>query len=361
MTQRQNIVERFAGEAAAPGLYLPNLTLWYAWHASRYTMPPQWQGATLPAVARALGVPIWMTIRPWRVEMPGVTIVREGDAAARSVRYETPAGALTARWAVGPDGDWWQTEHLVKSAADLPAARALVEARTYVLDAAEWAQRDAAVGDDGVVALELPRRPYSDLLHDFVGWGEGLMLLMGSERPAFLEMLEILEARLAALVERVVALPGALVYAPDNLDGQYISPRVFGQSLAESYRRTTETLHAAGKRLIVHAGGPCRRLLAPLAAAGVDAVEGIAGPPQGDATIAEARETAGPSLVLWGGLSQDLLVQAHDEAAFQAAVIQAARAVAADGRSILGVADRVPVEAKLSRLQDIPRIIAASM
>ena len=39
-----------------------------------------------------------------------------------------------------------------------------------------------------------------------------------------------------------------------------------------------------------------------LAEAGVDGVEGIAGPPQSDITLAEARQLAGPGITLWGGI-----------------------------------------------------------
>ena len=151
-------------------------------------------------------------------------------------------------------------------------------------------------------------RPYSDLLHTMLGWGEGLMLLMGEGRPMLLEMLGLLEEKLAALTAQIAGLAGDVLLAPDNLDGQYISPRVFREQMAESYRRTAEAAHAQDKRLVVHAGGPVRRLLPLLAAAGVDVVEGVAPPPQSDATLAEARAAAGPDLILWGGIPQDLLL-----------------------------------------------------
>ena len=174
------------------------------------------------------------------------------------------------------------------------------------------------------------------------------MLLMGEGRPMLLEMLGLLEEKLAALTAQIAGLPGDVMLAPDNLDGQYISPRVFRDQMAESYRRTAEAAHAQGKRLVVHAGGPVRRLLPLLAAAGVDVVEGVAPPPQSDATLAEARAAAGPDLILWGGIPQDLLLAEHDEAEFEAAVKDAATQAAQDGRMIVGIADRVPVNADIA-------------
>ena len=127
--------------------------------------------------------------------------------------------------------------------------------------------------------------------------------------------------------------------------------------MAESYRRTAESAHRHGKRLVVHAGGPVRRILPLLAAAGVDGVEGIAGPPQSDCTLAEARQIAGPGLTLWGGIPQDLLMDIHTEEEFEAGVAEAFREAQGDSRVILGVADRVPADADFARLQRIAQVL----
>jgi len=310
---------------------------------------------SLPQIARAMNVPVWHPVRPWRVETPGVQIETIEAKGTRTTTWQTPAGTLTSRWIVGPDGDWWQSENPVKSPADLKAALAFARAQTYVLDASKISERAAEIGEDALLVLSIPRRPYSDLLHDYLGWGEGLYYLA---EPEIIEILATLESALDHLVEQVAALPGDVILSPDNLDGQYISPRAFEQHLRAGYARTAETAHRHGKHLVVHVGGPVRHLLAPLAACGVDAVEGIAGPPQGDASLDEARELAGPDLTLWGGISQDLLLPTHDQAAFKAAVILAAQQAVQDPCTVLGIADRVPVDADPDRLRAIPQLIS---
>ena len=363
MPPKKEILSRFTGEGNETPLYLPDLTLWYDWHQDRGTLPqvwldlslPQaWRDLSLPGVAKALGVPVWLTFQPWRVENAGVEILTTEQDGERVIRSETAAGTLEARWTLGPDGDWWQTEYPVKSDQDLAAALEMVKARSYVLDPAGLSWSEAMVGEDGILALEIPRRPYSDLLHEFLGWSDGLLLL---GTPIAKEMMAILEAKLQRLVEEVARLPGDLVFSPDNLDGQFISPRMFKKYLLDSYGQTAETLHAQGKRLLVHAGGPIRHILPLLAEAGVDGIEGIAGPPQSNTSLAEAREIAGPELTLWGGIAQDTLSGAHEKEAFEAAVRQAVQEARGDRRMILGVADRVPVDAELSRLAAIPRLI----
>jgi hypothetical protein len=355
MTYRTDLLARFSEGADASPLYLPDLTLWYNWHHSRGTLPQPWQDLSLSQIARAMGVPIWLPVRPWRVETPGVHVETVEEQGTRTTTWETPAGALTSRWTIGPDGDWWQTELPVKSAADLEAALAFAQATRYVPDASDLAARAAEVREDGVLALAIPRRPYSDLLHDYLGWGEGLFYL---GEPQVAQILAALQGALDLLVEQVVALPGDVILSPDNLDGQYISPRAFEQHLRAGYTHTAETAHHHGKPLLVHVGGPARHLLAPLTACGVDGVEGIAGPPQGDVSLAQARQIAGPALTLWGGIPQDLLLDTHDQAAFEASVKTAAQEAAQAGRTIVGIADRVPVDGDLDRLRAIPDLIA---
>jgi hypothetical protein len=355
MTFKTDVLACLSPQTVEAPVYVPDLTRWYTWNHTWGTLPRQWKTYSLPQVARAMGVPIWMPIRPWRVETPGVKIVTVERGGERVTRFETSAGVLIARWSLGEDDEWWQVEYPIKREEDLPAALELVRSRTYILDLSQLTVSRAEVGQDGILALELPRRPYSDLLHDFLGWGKGLLMLSA---PEVQEMLDALEEKLRRLVQEVATLQGHVILAPDNLDGQFISPKAFAKHLADSYAHTTETLHAHEKRLVVHVGGPIRHLLEPLARQGVDALEGICGPPQSDATLAQARAITGPDVTLWGGIAQDLLLDPHTDRELEAAVAQAVKEARGDGRMILGVADQVPVEAQVERLETLPRLIA---
>ena len=61
---------------------------------------------------------------------------------------------------------------------------------------------------------------------------------------------------------------------------------------------------------------------------------------------------------MWGGIPQDFLLETHPYQEFEASVVQATRETVNDDRMILGVADRVPVDADLSRLEAIPELVA---
>jgi hypothetical protein len=354
MTFRSDILELFEGGTPSRPVFLPDLTLWYDWHQTRGTLPREWRGLTLPDVARAMGFPIWLPIAPWRQVSEGVEVLSKEESGERIISWNTSVGTLASRWTLSADGDWWQVEYPVKTAADLAGVLEIAEARTYGLQPEKLTHWEQVVGDDGIVALEIPRRPYSDLLHQFLGWSEGLMFL---REPLVSEIIAVLESKLQDLVSSIVDLPSRIVLSPDNLDGQFVSPKAFDAHMAESYRASSDLLHRNGKRLVVHIGGPIRRLLAPLVEAEVDGLQGIAGPPQSDATMKEARNLVGPETVLWGGLSQDYLLSTYEQDQFESLVGQAASEIQGAPRTILGVSDRVPVNAVVERLGYIREMI----
>jgi hypothetical protein len=354
MTFRSEILARFTGETTALPFYLPDLTLWYDWHVKKNTLPDAWQYKSLPDIARDMGVPIWLTVRPWQMETPGINLSTTERNKERIIRVEATSGVLESRWTIGPDGDWWQTEYPVKNPADLRVVLELVTARTYVPNPDKLIEANANTGSDGIVAVEIPRRPYSDLLHEFLGWSDGLMLL---GETIIDEITGVLEEKLQQLVREIARFPGQIVLSPDNLDGQFIPPLAFEEYLAQSYRHTTKTLHQANKYLLVHVGGPIKHLLTLLAKTGIDGLEGIAGLPQNNASLTEARELTGPAMTLWGGIPQDYLLDTHDHREFGIATQQAILEIADDPRMLLGIADRVPVDADIDRLQLIPQLI----
>jgi hypothetical protein len=306
-----------------------------------------------------MGLPCWQPARAWSLETPGIRVESERGEQERITRWQAPAGTLQSRWTLGPDGDWWQAEYPVKEARDLEAASQIAAARRYrpqpaLLPQPHSAGPDAA-GDPAV--LELPMRPYSELLHSFLGFGDGFLLLF-QETEAIAELLAALEAGLQGLVRELAGLDFEVAFSPDNLDARFVPPPAFGRELEPSYRASADALHAAGKLLAVHAGGPMRDLLPGLRKAGVDLIEGICGPPQSDVGLGEARSLCGPEIILWGGLPQDLLDPAIAQADFERAARLALHEVRGDPRALLGVADRVPVGAAAARLELLGRLAA---
>jgi hypothetical protein len=351
MDFKKTLLAQFNGQAPDRPLFMPDLGLWYEWHSRRGTLPEEFRESSLADIAASLNCPAWIVHTPWRLEYDGIAVTREKSETQRVIKYRTRFGVLSETWALGPDGDWWQKEYPVKDEDDLDAAEEIVKAMQYRLKSSKPPE---AGSNPGIIeAIQVPKTPYSDMLHTLLGWSEGLMLMM-AEEDRLTAMLEIMEEKRKELIQNLASeYSRSLFLAPDNLDGQFISPAAFEKHLQSSYQEARETLHRHNNCLWVHIGGISKHLLAPLAGSGVDGLAGISGPPQSDATLSEARKASGPNITLWGGIPQDYVMPMVDRALLIESVEQSIAFSETDNRTIVGIADHVPVDAEFSRLKEI--------
>ena len=358
MNFKETLLAQFKGQAPSCPLFMPDLSLWFEWHSKRGTLPEAHRESSLVDITSALNCPAWTVHTPWQLEHDGIEVTREKSETQRVIKYHTKSKVLYEIWSLGPDGDWWQTEYPVKDEDDLDAAEEIVKAMQYRLKSSILAEADSNPGIIDVI--QLPKTPYSDMLHTMLGWSDGLMLMM-AEEDRLAELLEAMEEKRRELIQNLAAeCSHSIFLAPDNLDGQFISPAVFKNRLESSYQKTCETLHQRSKYLWVHIGGISKHLLPLLAGSGIDGLAGISGPPQSDAALPEARKATGPDIMLWGGIPQDYVMPMVDISLLIESVEAAKAFAATDNRAIIGIADHVPVDAEFSRLKEISNRINGS-
>ncbi len=351
MNFKEILLAQFKGQAPTHPLFMPDLSLWFEWHKERGTLPEAHREGSLADIALALNCPAWVVRTPWKLEHDGIDIIREKSETQRIIRYHTKSRVLTEIWSLGPDGDWWQTEYPVKDEDDLDAAEEIIGAMRYRPKLSSPLEVEPNPGIIDVI--QLPKTPYSDMLHTMLGWSDGLMLMM-SEEDRLVGLLEVMEERRNELIQNLSSgFSRAIFLAPDNLDGQFISPGVFRNRLEASYRKTCDALHRSDNHLLVHIGGISKHLLPLLAGSGIDGLAGISGPPQSDSTLEEARKATGPDITLWGGIPQDYVMPMHDLSVLLESIEQAKAFADSDIRTIIGIADHVPVDAEFSRLKEI--------
>jgi hypothetical protein len=358
MNFTETLWAQFNGQAPSRPLFLPDLSLWFEWHSKRGTLPEACRESSLADLASALNCPAWMVRTPWQLEYEGIDITREKSKTQRVIKYHTQSGVLSEVWDLGPDGDWWQKEYPIKDEEDLDAAEEIVKAMQYRLKPSQPPEADLNRGIIDVI--QVPKTPYSDMLHTMLGWSEGLMLMM-AEEDRLVELLGVMEEKRNKLIQNLAAdFFRSIFLAPDNLDGQFISPAVFKNRLESSYQKTCETLHRRDNCLLVHIGGISKHLLPLLAGSGIDGLAGISGPPQSDATLPEARKATGADIALWGGIPQDYVMPMVDLSLLIESIEEAKAFAEIDNRTIIGIADHVPVEAEFSRLKEISNRINGS-
>jgi hypothetical protein len=352
------LLAQFSGQAPSRSLFMPDLGPWFEWHSQRGTLPEARSGSSLVDIASSLNCPLWMVHTPWQLEHDGIDVTREESETRRVIKYHTKFGVLSEIWSLGPDGDWWQLEYPVKDEEDLDAAEEIVKAMQYRLNYSK--PHESELNPCIIDVIQVPKTPYSDMLHTMLGWSDGLMLMM-AEEDRLAELLRVMEEKRNELIQNLAAdLSHSIFLAPDNLDGQFISPAVFEGHLEASYQKTCETLHQRDKYLLVHIGGVSKHLLPLLAGSGIDGLSGISGPPQSDATLSEARKATGPDITLWGGIPQDYVMPMVDLSLLIESVEGAKAFAEIDNRTIIGIADHVPVDAEFSRLKEISNRINGS-
>jgi hypothetical protein len=351
MDFKETLLAQFNGQAPSRPLFMPDLSLWFEWHSKRGTLPEAYRESSQADIASALNCPAWMVHTPWQLEYDGIDVTVEKSETQHVIKYHAKSRVLSEIWSLGPDGDWWQTEYPVKDEDDLDAAEEIVKAMQYRLKPSKSPDVDS--NPCIVDVIQLPKTPYSDMLHTMLGWSDGLMLMM-AEEDRLTELLGIMEEKRNELILNLAAgFSHSIFLAPDNLDGQFISPAVFENHLALSYQKTNETLHRRNNYLWVHIGGISKHLLPLLAGSGIDGLSGISGPPQSDATLSEARKATGPDITLWGGIPQDYAMPMVDLSLLIESVEKAKAFAEIDNRTIIGIADHVPVDAEFSRLKEI--------
>jgi hypothetical protein len=360
MTDKEQILKLFRTEgldnSPVTPIFMPDLTTWYAWHSTKGTLPHMFSGKNMEDICRFLGVPIWNICKPWSIKSSEVEISYSENQEERITRYQFHDNTLIARWTKGPDGDWWQTEYPVKQAGDLDVIKAYLNGRIFNVETDELTALLDQTGNDGIVVPQLPSRVFSWLMLEILGWSEGLYVLMDAE-DTVREIVNLGESQVQSftriLVEKLHSKGCPIYLSPDNLDSMFISPGYFDDYLNAGYQKAAGICHENDSFLLVHGGGPLGGLLERISQCGIDSIAGISGPPQGDTLIDIARRKAGKRMVMWGGIPQDYLMESDSSGDFEEKTRDIIEACRKDGKSIIGIADHVPLEADMSRLKKI--------
>ena len=68
------------------------------------------------------------------------------------------------------------------------------------------------------------------------------------------------------------------------------------------YKKITQRLHSAGKKVAIHIDGSLVPCLGMLSECGFDVADAVTPKPFGDVSIQDLRHTAGKDIIIWGGL-----------------------------------------------------------
>ena len=135
------------------------------------------------------------------------------------------------------------------------------------------------------------------------------------------------------------------------LSGSILPEHIQDQDWRSLLKRAAAGVHAKGAQLFVRVSGCAGDMLQDIAESGVDCIEGVCCPPQGDTMMAKARSIAGNHVLLWGGLPQESLLPAWGHREFRKMAQYIAEEACCEPNEILGAAGGVPPGADISRIR----------
>lgn len=111
---------------------------------------------------------------------------------------------------------------------------------------------------------------------------------------------EALEYNQEGLIEVINESPIDIINYGDNLHDGYLRPDIFEEYVLPVYQRRGDLLHKGGKFTYSHWDGDVKRILHYAKDCNLDGIEAITPIPQGDVTLAEAKEAMGDMYMVDG-------------------------------------------------------------
>ncbi len=377
MNQHERIAALFGGDVPDRVPWFADLTWWAYALEQRGEVPPglysgQTSGSWQPYLEfdatpglidlhRELGAGFYFGsgYYPYRImhdETVHITDETHGPILRKTI--ETPVGTLTEERTYLPES---YVEALsvrqIKSPADLRVLRYVAEHEYYEADYEVAVRRRPQVDDIGIVMYVMPRTPAMELIVERAGIGT-FVTLWQEAQSELEETLQVMEHKHEEAAAIVVASPVEFVWSGAGpLSSEVVGRRFFERYVRPWEEKWVQRLHQAGKWSLTHMDGKLRGLIREVAGLGHDAIEALTPAPVGDITMQEARELAGPQVILWGGLPSVYFTPLVDDQEFERMVRELLSLMSREPRYVLGVGDQVPPTALRHRLVQVAELV----
>ncbi len=211
---------------------------------------------------------------------------------------------LTTQTRRDPDvNTTWTEEPLLKTTSDLEAFLTLPSHFSGgTFDPSPILEAEKALGDSGIVMLDTPD-PLC-LAASLFDMAEYTVIAL-TEPKLFRRLLDWFAEELYRNTENVAkTLPGRLwrIYGPEYASPPYLPPSLFREYVSNYVGPMIKSIQRYGGFVRIHSHGNLKAILDYIAELGVDGLDPIEPPPQGDVELSYVRQRYGRDLVLFGNL-----------------------------------------------------------
>ncbi len=312
MTRRQRLLATLRGEPVdRPAVSFYEIGGWrMGADGDDFTVwnDPSWR----PLVAMALEKTDIMRIvspvfrQPADDPLAGLTVIeRWQEGASRFTRTTVRAPGRDLRSLRRRDAGTqttWTLEHLLKSAEDAEAYLRLPELEVRVPDPSGILAEEAALGDDGIVLIDVAD-PVCNAAELFSM--EDYTVLAMTQPRLFHRLLERFARRIVPECAEVARLlPGRLwrIVGSEFASEPYLPPRLYEEYVVRYTGEIVRAIQRYGGYARIHSHGRLRGILPLIRGMGVDALDPVEPPPQGDMQLREVRKAIGGTTVLMGNI-----------------------------------------------------------
>lgn len=197
--------------------------------------------------------------------------------------------------------DGWHSKYLLETAQDYAVMTYIVKNTHFSPAYDAFLQKDAQIAPYGVSLVALGRTPFQVMLVDFAGL-EKFSFHLFDLKAEVQELYDAMLTNYRRAVEITAAGPGRFVSVLENFTAESLGPKRYKEFLLPVYEEVFPVLQSAGKIIGTHYDGQlssCRKLIAE---APIDLIESLTPPPEGDMSLAEARQIW-PDKLFWSNIN----------------------------------------------------------
>jgi len=363
LSQRERLLRVARKEPVDERPFCARIDVWYNYHLHHGSLPNRYRHSGMVEILRDQGAGCQIRhMRVWRVQYEGLEVAVREEPPYRTITWKTPVGAISMKTMHTPEeGPWiaYEVSHPFQSPEDYRTIAYVLSHTRLVADFNEYAEKDAAVGDDGIVVTGMDLySPMQSVMRYWLGYERFFFELRDHreqvERLYELEK-ELATEKLRILIDSPVEVPALCA----NWSDEFHTP-VFERYFVPWLREASDRLHAVGKLSQVHADGEMKRLAPLFLATGVDVAEAWSPAPMTRLTTAALKDAWGDDVTIWGGIPSVLFGPQYSDAEFDRYVTALLEEMTPWRGFILGMGDNLPFDGEIDRVGRAARLVRES-
>jgi len=220
------------------------------------------------------------------------------------IELDTPKGKLTRRTRRDRNiNTVWETEHLLKTKDDILAYLSIPETDDMgKFDPSGILKCDEAIGDEGLAAFDI-----GDALCSVAPLFsmEDFTVFAMTEQDLFTELLNRAQKKIINRLRIISeAFPGRLyrICGSEYASVPYLPPLLHRKYVVDYEQTQVDIIHKYNGYARIHSHGNLSDIIDGIISMGVDALDPVEPPPQGDVFLRDIRERYGKQIVIFGNI-----------------------------------------------------------